>query len=443
MGSPSTRSPRAPASGSAPPPAWAAPRGRPVAAAPLVAGDGAGPALLVKSLAAGYGLGLVQAAESVTVSAHLECTVPVRPVDVVATSGQFQVVPLAPALPLSADWPATDVRLPSVRYVVPSAAGSHTGTLVAAVHGLPRNADALGFRLDCTCHSTTLTTATVAWDVSLFVPCPKDSNATTCDFQRFDGSLSVAAFVGVPQVATLTLTGTSPARNPGTVATKQCADGSVLPRFPCLANQSWVGSPTLLVLQFRGTMTSGGAAPADLDGGRAPADARPPRSRTSSVCGCHSSPDASRSLGTGPAVSQCSPGTVRRRRRSPSPTRWGGRGGPSNAATPAHGRGASGVAGAPRGRAGRGAPPGWPRAPTRCAPRSPGPPAAAASAGGRPPGASPCRIAAGPASRPPAWGPPPAPAPPQGTDGGPAVRGVRTPARSGWAPTASRYRSGW
>lgn len=230
-------------------------------------GTGGGPSLTVKGLTAGYGVGLVDdGAATVTVRSNAVTTVPLRPADVVATSGQCRVVPggvplnLA-AWPLDADLVAL-AALPAVRYRA-SAAANHVGALLVAVHGLPSDAANHGLRLQVTLQAPRDAPA-FTWGVQVTVPCPSDSVPNVWDYHQYTGSLVSAAFQSSgtnsppSQVYDVALAATTTRNAPGTVA---CVDGATRPRLPLLNGQTLHPSPTLMAVRLTGAAPLG----ADVD----------------------------------------------------------------------------------------------------------------------------------------------------------------------------------
>lgn len=219
--------------------------------------DGVGPSLAVRGLTAGYGVGLVADATSVRVRANGVVVVPVRPSDVVATSGQAVVVPLGTPLPLTR-WPIDanlkPLALPALRYRS-SAAASHVGTAVFAVHGLPPNLPDLGWRVLLSLQAPA-GTAAFAWTLTLTVPVL----GTVWDYQEYVATLAVPAFVAgdagdAAPTRTLEVTGWAPqvVRSGSTVA---CVDGATRPSVSGLA-----ASPLVVALKMAGSAP----LPADVD----------------------------------------------------------------------------------------------------------------------------------------------------------------------------------
>lgn len=216
---------------------------------------GTGSALVVKGLTAGYNMATVDSATSVTLHSYAPVVLSLRPIDVMASTGQIRVLSqgqnIAPF-----NWPIDNelksLSLPTVSYKA-SATANHSGEIVFAVHGLPRNAQDCGFHLDLTAFAPN-GTAGFTWNVTVTLPAPHPIIPRVWHYCTYSGSVTFDTFDQQSsesshpfQVKEVVLTATSGGD------TIPCVDGTSLPHFSRLNGQSLHASPDLLHLRLAGS----------------------------------------------------------------------------------------------------------------------------------------------------------------------------------------------
>ena len=216
--------------------------------------------LAVKGLNAGYQIGIVGSDGEITVRSVAPTTVGIRPSDVVSSNGQLRVVGQGLTIaPLN--WPLdTEVlplRMPAITYLASNGASSHRGTLVTAVHGLPRDAWMHGFRMDFSVYAVAPAPA-CALGVEIIIPCPSSVESNSWDYHSYTGILSIPAFTTAanatppPKCIEVSLSATT--ANKATPSTVLCVDNSELPVFPRFAEAHAV-SPGVMAIILTGNTT--------------------------------------------------------------------------------------------------------------------------------------------------------------------------------------------